>query len=157
MFHSLKVFTSYAIELTLVLILRFTLQYHISPNDCYPLISAGLFHTQIKRFTMVNLQYAMNRVWTCTEPEFRLSWIMKLYRSDSHYTATPKCSSKFNQMLIPELDKSHWLTFRSIIANKCLKSLWVGGVASNKDVPCEWVGVVVGGKGVPSLCIVSAC
>ena len=29
-----------------------------------------------------------SRVWTCAEPEFRLSW-MKLCSSDNHYTTTP--------------------------------------------------------------------
>ena len=34
--------------------------------------------------TIANLYYAVSRVWTCAEPEFRLSWI-KLCSSDNHY------------------------------------------------------------------------
>ena len=36
--------------------------------------------------TIANLPHAASRVWTCTEPKFRLSWIM-LCSSDNHYTA----------------------------------------------------------------------
>ena len=39
--------------------------------------------------TIANLQHAASRVWTCAEPEFRLSW-MKLCSSDNHYTKAPK-------------------------------------------------------------------
>ena len=39
--------------------------------------------------TIANLQHAASRVWTCTEPEFRLSW-MKLCSSDNHYTLAPR-------------------------------------------------------------------
>ena len=35
--------------------------------------------------TIANLWHTSSRVWTCTEPEFRLSW-MKLCSSDNHYT-----------------------------------------------------------------------
>ena len=35
--------------------------------------------------TIVNLQHAASRIWTCAEPEFRLSWI-KICSSDNHYT-----------------------------------------------------------------------
>ena len=37
--------------------------------------------------TIVNLRHAASRVWTCAEPEFRLSW-MKLYSNDNHYTTS---------------------------------------------------------------------
>ena len=35
--------------------------------------------------TIVNLWHVTSRIWTCTEPEFRLRW-MKLCSSDNHYT-----------------------------------------------------------------------
>ena len=38
--------------------------------------------------TLVNLRHAASRVWACTEPEFRLSWI-KLCSRDNHYTKVP--------------------------------------------------------------------
>ena len=42
-----------------------------------------------QRSFIANLWHSMSRVWTCTEPEFRLSW-MKLCRSDNHYTTAPQ-------------------------------------------------------------------
>ena len=36
-----------------------------------------------------NLRHAANRVWTCAEPGFRLSW-MKLSNIDNHYTTAPQ-------------------------------------------------------------------
>ena len=44
--------------------------------------------------TIANLQHAASRVWTCAEPEFRLSW-MKLCSSDKHYNTAPVTSSTF--------------------------------------------------------------
>ena len=41
-----------------------------------------------KILTIVNLQHAASKIWTCAEPEFRLSW-MKLCRSDNHCTTAP--------------------------------------------------------------------
>ena len=38
--------------------------------------------------TIANLRHAASRVWTCAEPEFRLSW-MKLCSSDNHHTTAP--------------------------------------------------------------------
>ena len=38
--------------------------------------------------TIANLRQAASRVWTCAEPEFRLSWT-KLCSSDNHYTTSP--------------------------------------------------------------------
>ena len=34
---------------------------------------------------IANLWHAASRIWTCAEPEFRLSW-MKLCSSNNHYT-----------------------------------------------------------------------
>ena len=39
-------------------------------------------------FTIANVRHAASKVWTCAEPEFRLSW-MKLCGIDNHYTTTP--------------------------------------------------------------------
>ena len=39
-------------------------------------------------FIIVNLWHAVSRIWTCAEPEFRLS-LMKLCSSDNHYTTAP--------------------------------------------------------------------
>ena len=39
--------------------------------------------------TIANLRHDASRVWTCAEPEFRLSW-MKLRSSDNHYTTAPR-------------------------------------------------------------------
>ena len=47
--------------------------------------------TLLEILTIANLWHAASRVWTCAEPEFRLSW-MKLCSSDSgdnHYTTAP--------------------------------------------------------------------
>ena len=41
-----------------------------------------------QRSFIANLWHSMSRVWTCTEPEFRLSW-MKLCSSDNHYNTMP--------------------------------------------------------------------
>ena len=40
-------------------------------------------------FTIANLRHVVSRVWTCAEPEFRLSW-MNLCSSDNRYTTAPK-------------------------------------------------------------------
>ena len=42
-----------------------------------------------QRSFIANLWHSMSRVWTCTEPEFRLSW-MKLCSSHNHYTMVPQ-------------------------------------------------------------------
>ena len=39
--------------------------------------------------TIANLWHAASRIWTCAEPEFRLTW-MKLLSSDNHYTTAPR-------------------------------------------------------------------
>ena len=50
-----------------------------------PYFQSGLLSEIV---TITNLQHAKSRVWTCTEPEFRLSW-MKLHSSDNHYNMAP--------------------------------------------------------------------
>ena len=40
----------------------------------------------VRIVTITNLWHAASRIWTCSEPEFRLCW-MKLCSSDNHYTA----------------------------------------------------------------------
>ena len=52
----------------------------------FSLISSQ-YHCQ--RSCIANLWHSMRRVWTCTEPEFRLSW-MKLCSSHNHYTMVPQ-------------------------------------------------------------------
>ena len=46
--------------------------------------------------TIANLRHAASRVWTCAEPEFRLSW-MKLCSSDNHYICR-KVNSKLSAL-----------------------------------------------------------
>ena len=41
-----------------------------------------------KILTIANLWHTESRVWSCAEPEFRLSWI-KLCSNDSHHTTAP--------------------------------------------------------------------
>ena len=41
--------------------------------------------------TITNLWHTASRVWTCAEPEFRLSW-MKLCSSNNHCTLVPQQS-----------------------------------------------------------------
>ena len=38
-----------------------------------------------KILTITNLQHAASRIWTCTEPEFRLHW-MRLCSGDNYFT-----------------------------------------------------------------------
>ena len=65
-----------------------------------------------KILTIANLRHAASRVWICTEPEFRLSW-MKLCSSDNHYITAPPLfpliiSSSVYQLL---LNSAHaWIT-----------------------------------------------
>ena len=47
-----------------------------------------------QRFSPSQISNTMNRVWTCTESEFRLRW-MKLCSSDNHYTMAPQNLSLF--------------------------------------------------------------
>ena len=52
----------------------------------------------------------LSRVWTCAEPEFRLSW-MKLCSSDNHYTTAPKntCANPLYLKLRCAISRSsHW-------------------------------------------------
>ena len=43
-----------------------------------------------KAFSLISSRdNCQSRVWTCAEPEFRLSW-MKLCSSDNHYTTAPQ-------------------------------------------------------------------
>ena len=62
--------------------------------------------------TIANLRHAASRVWTCAEPEFRLSW-MKLWGSDNHYTTVPK--TKVFEIILKMLktltETSFWRTF----------------------------------------------
>ena len=58
-------------------------------------------HSQI--LTIANLQHAASRVWTCTEPEFRLS-LIKFCSSDSYYTT----SSLIGVMLWSPLCTCSW-------------------------------------------------
>ena len=61
--------------------------------------------------TIANLRHA-SRVWTCAEPEFRLSW-MNLCSSDNHYTPAPFSAFiyllKFNNR---NPRKRLWVTFK---------------------------------------------
>ena len=59
---------------------------------------------------MANLQPAASRVWTCTEPEFRLSW-MKSCSSDYHYTTAPLCYFQKLQLLLIKL---FWNNFAAL-------------------------------------------
>ena len=62
--------------------------------------------------TIVNLRHAASRIWTWTEPEFRL-WGMKLRSSDNHY-ATASCKNENNYETVPVilvlLPKEHYIT-----------------------------------------------
>ena len=43
--------------------------------------------------SIANLRCATSRIWTCAEPDFRLSW-MKLCSSNNHYTTVPQNTTK---------------------------------------------------------------
>ena len=53
-----------------------------------PLFTVNTLGPLSEILTIANLWHAASRVWTCAEPEFRLSW-MKLCSSDNHYTTAP--------------------------------------------------------------------
>ena len=57
-------------------------------------------------------RYALSRVWTCAEPEFRVSW-MKLCSSDNHYTTTPQKFYSVNYRIIINLN-GFWEFWRKI-------------------------------------------
>ena len=57
-------------------------------------------------------RYALSRVWTCAEPEFRVSWI-KLCSSDNHYTTTPQKFYSVNYRIIINLN-GFWEFWRKI-------------------------------------------
>ena len=61
---------------------------------------------------IANLRHAASRIWTWTEPEFRV-WRMKLRSSDNHY-ATESCKSENNYETVPVilvlLLKEHYIT-----------------------------------------------
>ena len=53
-----------------------------------PLFTVNTVGPLSEILTIANLWHAASRVWTCAEPEFRLSW-MKFSSSDNHYTMAP--------------------------------------------------------------------
>ena len=55
-------------------------------KDVQPYFHRGLLSEIL---TIANLRHVASRIWTCAEPEFRLSWI-KLCGSNSHYTTAPQ-------------------------------------------------------------------
>ena len=61
---------------------------------------------------IANLRHAASRIWTWTEPEFRV-WRMKLRSSDNLY-ATESCKSENNYETVPVilvlLLKEHYIT-----------------------------------------------
>ena len=44
--------------------------------------------------TAVNIRYAASRIWTCTEPGFRLCW-KTMCGSDNHYATAPQRKYRF--------------------------------------------------------------
>ena len=70
--------------------------------------------------TNANLWHTASRIWTCAEPEFRLSW-MKLCSSDNHYTTAPQVSvvrTRFSLRIFEIIKKA--LPFCSIGHNRML-------------------------------------
>ena len=49
--------------------------------------------------TITNLWHTASRIWTCSEPEFRLCW-MKLCSSDNHYTMAPRLKIWLSEVVI---------------------------------------------------------
>ena len=90
-------------------------------------LKSGTRITLVQKFfflTIANLRHAESRVWTCAEPEFRLSWI-KFCSSNKHYTTAPQLTwSGQNlylrcvfQLLEIEEDFNHsfsWLPYRRL-------------------------------------------
>ena len=58
---------------------RGTLTYYFQPRPLSEIL------------TTANLWHSASRVWTCPEPEFKLSW-MKLCSSDNNYSTVPQSS-----------------------------------------------------------------
>ena len=48
--------------------------------------------------TIANMRHAASRIWTCTEPEFRLS-LMKLCKNDNNYTTAQQCCSNLSNKI----------------------------------------------------------
>ena len=64
--------------------------------------------------TIANLRHAASRIWTCAEPELRLSW-MKLCRSDNHYT-TARQQAKFAKFNFHEIFENFFAKIYSFIS-----------------------------------------
>ena len=58
----------------------------VGRQKAFSLISSRDQLTEILPYATFRL--AASKIWTCAEPEFKLSW-MKLCSSDNHYTAVP--------------------------------------------------------------------
>ena len=67
-------------------------------------------------FTIVNLQHAASRIWTCAKPEFRFHW-MKLCSSDNQYTNTT------NVIFLAKL-RLFWLKISTHIANSYISNYY---------------------------------
>ena len=66
-------------------------------NGTWPYFQLGPL---LEIFTIANLGHSAIRIWSCTEPKFRLCWIKG--SSDNHYAMAPcgvtKCHCQFNYM-----------------------------------------------------------
>ena len=59
----------------------------VDRRKAFSLISSRDYLSKI--LTIENLRHALSSVWTCAEPEFKLSW-MRLCSSDNQYTTAPQ-------------------------------------------------------------------
>ena len=85
----------------------------VDRRKVFSLISSR--HQRSEILTIANLRHAASRIWTCTEPEFRL-YLMKLCISDNHYTTVPKVNAnislyKFFNLYFCFLFKTHEIGF----------------------------------------------
>ena len=61
-----------------------------------------------QRSSLSRISDTPSRVWTCAEPEFRLSW-MKLRSSDNHNTTAPELRTKAHKKVIFGIHVIHFL------------------------------------------------
>ena len=67
---------------------------------------------------IANLWHATSRIWTCTEPEFRLCW-MKLCGSDNHYTTAPLCHGSWLTIHSSTVFQDFHLVFAWTVNQRC--------------------------------------
>ena len=86
-------------------------------NNVYPYFQQGPLSEIL---TIMNLQHVASRVWTCIEPEFRLSWT-KLCSSNKHCTMAPQASLMLFVAEAYPFQNSPFALFLYLFFEYCLK------------------------------------